>query len=582
MADLLQRLNKDLANWTSLATTHGWLRPSDADALADLSTATAADLFNQQRRPLVVGLFGGTGVGKSTLLNRFAADTIARTSAERPTSRRVTLYVHSSVTVDHLPAEFPVDDVQIAIHHNADYASVLWIDMPDFDSVETHNRELVEHWLPHIDVLLYVASPERYRDDAGWRLLLQHGHRHAWIFVLNHWDRGVPEQRTDFLNQLTQAGLTNPVLYCTDSSSPTAEHEPASEPDDFDKLRQHVTELANSQLIEQLEARGVMQRSRDLQRVADTLRQRTGPQKAISATQQSWHTRWQEQCTTFRPSIDMTMRQISARHVNDDDGSLPKRFVGLFKKESTLAAPVHDAESGDSYDPLWASGRELFSGTFNDYLQQCKTATLQVGVTAGVPQRPLQATLNQATDKLDKLLGAEVDVKVHESLLSPGSPITRHAHRLLGWATWLLPLMAMSWIAYRVVTVFWAGGQAADYLGANFATHSGMLLGLAWLLPTWLHMKCKPSRVAAAHRGLQQGYDGALDHLQERIDHGFGHLKRQHAALLKALDAVFANAAAQSDINLPASVRQLLFEPTQSSTTVRANVQTATDAAPVS
>ena len=38
-----------------------------------------SDLFSNAERPLVVGLFGGTGVGKSSLLNRLADAEIART-----------------------------------------------------------------------------------------------------------------------------------------------------------------------------------------------------------------------------------------------------------------------------------------------------------------------------------------------------------------------------------------------------------------------------------------------------------------------------------------------------------------------
>ena len=48
---------------------------------------------------------------------------------------------------------------------------VAWLDMPDIDSVEARNKSLVLSWLPYVDWLIYVVSPERYRDDVGWRLL---------------------------------------------------------------------------------------------------------------------------------------------------------------------------------------------------------------------------------------------------------------------------------------------------------------------------------------------------------------------------------------------------------------------------
>jgi len=202
MPDLLTHLQQDLKTWASNAHTQGWLTERAAQSIDSTTTATPGSLFDKPNRPLVVGFFGGTGVGKSTLMNRFAGEAVAHASAERPTSRQITVYVHQSVSVAQLPEEFPMQRLQTQTHNNNQYRSVMWIDMPDFDSVEQSNRTLVEHWLPHIDVVIYVVSPERYKDDNGWRLLLEHGTQHAWLFVINHWDRGDERQRDDFLHLL--------------------------------------------------------------------------------------------------------------------------------------------------------------------------------------------------------------------------------------------------------------------------------------------------------------------------------------------------------------------------------------------
>ena len=61
--------------------------------------------------------------------------------------------------------------------------------MPDFDSDETANKDQVLQWLPHIDLLIYVVTPERYKDAEGWRMMLENSYRHAWLFVINKWDR---------------------------------------------------------------------------------------------------------------------------------------------------------------------------------------------------------------------------------------------------------------------------------------------------------------------------------------------------------------------------------------------------------
>ena len=67
---------------------------TDRDTTGDPLQFRPSDLFSNAERPLVVGLFGGTGVGKSSLLNRLADADIARTGVVRPTSMEITVYLH--------------------------------------------------------------------------------------------------------------------------------------------------------------------------------------------------------------------------------------------------------------------------------------------------------------------------------------------------------------------------------------------------------------------------------------------------------------------------------------------------------
>ena len=158
--------------WFERAHADGWLREADLQRLASVEQRTPADLFTDaQRRPLVVALFGGTGVGKSSLLNRLAGEELARVGVERPTSREVTIYLHESIELASLPPEMPVEHVRVKRHRDDARRDVLWIDAPDIDSARQKNREFALAWLPHVDLVLYTVSPERYRDDVGWRVL---------------------------------------------------------------------------------------------------------------------------------------------------------------------------------------------------------------------------------------------------------------------------------------------------------------------------------------------------------------------------------------------------------------------------
>jgi len=132
---LARTLFKETEQLSASLSAAGWLPP--ADNLFD--TKSPVDLFTTEERPLVVGLFGGTGVGKSSLLNRLASAEIARTGVVRPTSMEITAYLHDSVTLNALPDHFDPERFSANRHNNDALADVMWVDMPDFDSDEAHD-----------------------------------------------------------------------------------------------------------------------------------------------------------------------------------------------------------------------------------------------------------------------------------------------------------------------------------------------------------------------------------------------------------------------------------------------------------
>lgn len=546
MSDLLSHLQNDLKNWAIDASASGWLNDRAVHAIDATTTATPGSLFDKPNRPLVVGFFGGTGVGKSTLMNRFAGEVVARASVERPTSREITIYVHESVSVANLPEEFPMQRMRTQTHRNNQYRSVLWIDMPDFDSVEESNRNLVEHWLPHIDVVVYVVSPDRYRDDNGWRLLLEHGTQHAWLFVINHWDRGDEQQRNDFRNMLLSAGLKDPMLFCTDSSDATDK-----KVDEFEHFRETVNSLADQQLIDQLESRGVVQRLNQIRQVSDSLRQQMSSPEQLAELTPQWQTHWDRTATELSESADWKVPAVAAHYADHEQGLISSFYARIRGKQTEPLATLAASEAINT----------VLDDAFFDRVDESVNGFAQQTTHAGLAIRALQQPLDELKPAWREKARNEMDAAIAQSIARPGTKAHRTLHKVLGWLCWLLPLAAMSWVGFRVINVFRLGADdPAAYLSSNFAIHSLLLLGLAWLVPTFLFIKLKPSREKAAARGVRTGITRFADQISQQVQHTLQQLNLDQQKRITELDGILSTGVQVNETELPAALQRMLIQ----------------------
>ncbi len=522
MSDPIATLGKSLTDWGQKAVSAGWLSDSQMPEIPPEDLHSPAQLFTQAERPLVVAFFGGTGVGKSSLLNRLAKEAVATASAVRPTSMEITLYFHHEITLGNLPPELPTDKISKATHSNDVYRNVLWIDMPDFDSVETSNHTLVNDWMPHIDMLVYVVSPERYRDDTGWRLLLKNAQRHAWAFVINHWDRGNEEQRNGFRQQLQSAGLQDPLIFCTDCS----QNEDKPNGDEFNEFATSILKFADKQIIRKLEQHGVLVR---IQQAFTRLEQTVQPLQSardIAQIAGTWQTGWDNSKTTLANSMEWKFRKF-AEPFGALDKSLLTRLLDAFRRDKQ-----------DDYKVPTLPEQELVDQSFVDTFNSGIDKGVQSLVAHGIPLDAAKQTLHPLSVSVAGPATDAIRQATEQSLAQPGTPLQRRICQLLRMLRILLPAVVLSWALYQLIYRFVNASTADGYLGFSFATHTLMLAGCAWFIPWLLHHHLRPTHKQAALRGMQQGLDQFLDDTAVKAVKQFDKLEQQRQSLLESASGI--------------------------------------------
>ncbi len=495
------------------ALTYKMLSKEQASLIHSAEQHKPEELFgsNQNKRPLVVAFFGGTGVGKSTLLNRFAGKTIARTGVERPTSREVTIFVHNSIEIRQLPKDFPLDKVNIRQHQDELKREIMWIDMPDIDSVETENLEVVRDWVPYIDVLLYVVSPERYRDDKGWQFLLDQGYKHAWLFVINQWGQGDESVLHDFEAQLQKAGFDQPLIYRTDCLSDKKD-------DDFDELSQNLLGITNDHTINELDRHGIWNRLLTLQGVLQQQIQSLGEREWFDQLEQMHKKRWSQASRDIFQHLELPIQKSAAKFTKPTF-SLIDRFRSK-----------NNNETDDQFEII-PSDQNGWDGRAQTIVEGELDKVVLEADSLGLPAEQIKAGLLKLRLNIEERMNVSMQTGLQQCLANPGNRLHRFVHQILGIMTTSLPVAALAWVAYRVIVVFNVG-QGSDYLGANFAIHSFLLVLVAWLIPYLLHKKSRPSLQKAAKKGLENGLFNGLADIEVEISSALSQSRQLHEGLM--------------------------------------------------
>lgn len=499
--------------WAEQALSAGWISPEMAQTLCDFDARTPEGLFSHDgSRPLIVAFMGGTGVGKSSLLNRLAGKAIAKAGIERPTSREVTLFHHKDIAINNLSEKLPIEKIRIAQHEDESKKNIVWIDMPDFDSTEQSNKALVFEWLPHIDVLIYVVSPERYRDEKAWRLLMSEGNRHAWLFVLNQWDRGQQAQYEDFKQQLGKAGFVEPIIFktvCGDSNYP----------DEFSSLQSTILSLSNKHIVAELEQRGTQVRKNELRQKLQHSLQALGSGAIFRKAEVLWENQWNTTTAQLNQGFVWPIQKLATYYADHTADLLANPTTGTTQNDRIATALWDD----------WAQAR--FGDALDEFI--VKVDELQL------PVIPLKHQLAAVRVKAPKIVQAQSGLYVREALAHPGNILHRAFLKFMRFCEIVLPLAATGWVGYQVFIGYYDSNTTHEhYLGVDFAIHSSLLILISWLIPWFVLKKLKPSLESSALRGLTKGVESAIEMIDGEVLQIVGVVNDQHTAQLKQITEI--------------------------------------------
>lgn len=402
----------------------------------------------------VLALAGGTGSGKSSMLNALAGTTVSPVGAVRPVTGEPVAWVPADQADELRPLLEWIGVERVVTHRDRRFDDLCLIDLPDYDSVERGHRARVDEVLPKVDAVCWVLDPQKYNDrvlhEDYLRPLAHHAERA--LFAVNRSDTvgreaAVRELVADVRRTLAADGISRRPVFAV-----------AAAPADGQGTGE--LEALRDWLAERMEAKAIVvgRLAADCLTAGEALAAQAGltgegagrplaDAKALQAASQ-------RSVAAARSAVDVVgVRTTCLRRVRAEaraTGAGPfGRLLGWLASRRRGGA----VDPGRSVDPVaYARGwrqRATLARTVNPARELVRQA-------AAAAPAPLRASMMRrvSSNRLEARLGAAVDDAVAVAV-AEGSRVPR---------SWLWPLI---------------GVLQAITLGA-------VLLGLGWLVVLWL------------------------------------------------------------------------------------------------
>ena len=216
----MDAVSQSLREWSDRAPS--WTFASGSQALVR-RLLERVELFRARiESPLVVATFGGTGVGKSQLIQAIVGAEVVKTGRTRPTTCRPTLITSLGLRPEHFG--IPPECVEHVECDSPVMSHLALIDCPDPDTTdvpddtgepETSNLAALRAILPHCDVLLVVTTQQKYRNARIHEELQSSVAGRRFVFVQTHAD--VDEDIREDWRRILPSGTLCDRIFFVDS-----------------------------------------------------------------------------------------------------------------------------------------------------------------------------------------------------------------------------------------------------------------------------------------------------------------------------------------------------------------------------
>lgn len=184
----VDELTTGAARWAERQSA--WEPKQRAGALLKRVLGRVESLRVRLEAPLVVATFGGTGTGKSSLVNALVGEDVAVSGRQRPTTRQPVLIAHPETELELLG--LPQEMCEVVRSESDLLQDTVIIDCPDPDTTDkedvSSNLERLRKILPYCDVLIYTSTQQKYRSARVVDELAEAATGCRLVFVQTHAD----------------------------------------------------------------------------------------------------------------------------------------------------------------------------------------------------------------------------------------------------------------------------------------------------------------------------------------------------------------------------------------------------------